>query len=958
MLRERKTMRRRWVDRGFAVGLMVFLPVMTGCERQAPQGSSSGSPKSTAPEQIAGSSKLEDAPPKAGQPAKSDTPRPSATPLKTETAPSKSETPKTEMPPSTANSTPVRPAPLIRIPGGGKLKNDNVLLVTYDTTRADRFGCYGHSGGLTPRTDGLAARGTLFEDAYCQVPLTLPSHASIFTGRFPREHGLHANGRHRLADSIPTLATVFKQLGHKTGAFVASFVLDSRFGLDRDFDEYNDDMGPVEKDQSPFEREQPGNVVTDRALAWLETAKDEPFFAWVHYFDPHHPYQPPAEFHVNAAGPYGGEIAFMDAQMGRLLDFLDKEGLTSRTLVVVVGDHGESFGENGEQGHSKFVHRAVTHVPFVMAHPTVTTAGRRVPATVQLVDLYPTLLSLFGVQAPGDLGGRSLVDALAGKDIPSTPAFIESLTCRQVYNWAEQRAIITKDWRYISSAKPQLFDRKNDTLEVTNVADAQPERASELRDALETHFKSLVAVEGGKARLTPEDVRKLAAIGYAGGSDLGAADFLTPDLAEPRDLMDVANKIALGQQLIQSDDAPAAIPLLESAFARAPGSLMLLSSLGHCYVTAAARQKDLTGKTDPKWVERAVELLKAALEIDPANEGNLVSMGSALALQGNLEGAIKHYEIVAKPDTPFPDVFAKLGHVQAESGRRDEAMASLRKALELDPNSTVAHFEMGFLLTELRRTDEALVYYLKAYEYGDRQPQLLYNIGVASLHAGKLEQAVDYFEQALTRRPEYPDAMLNLGIAFYRLKRTGEGNAMMMKVSKYPDKKLDATYNLALGLIEGGQRHEGIGFLENIVKQLPTYSPAVNALLAQYLDTGRSRDATRVLEHACKNFPTDPRYPTTMSRLLATSRDDEVRNGADALSYAGRASDMTGHSHPEVLQWLAAAYAETGDFDNAVKTAEKALGLTSQSTNAELRAALERQLQNYREKKPYRDPKL
>lgn len=946
-------MRRRLVDGGFLAGLLVLALVMTGCERQAPQDGSSNSPASTAPGQAASSPKTEDAQSKAGTPAKADTPRQLATSTKTEAAASKTETVG-----APAAASPSKPAPIVRLPGGGKLKNDNVLLVTYDTTRADRFGCYGHSGGLTPRTDALAARGTLFEDAYCQVPLTLPSHASIFTGRFPREHGLHANGRHRLADSIPTLATVFKQLGHKTGAFVAAFVLDSSFGLDRDFDEYNDDMGAVDKNESPFEREQPGNVVTDRALAWLDTAKDGPFFAWVHYFDPHHAYAPPEEYKDKGAGPYGGEIAFMDAQMGRLLDFLDKEGLTSKTLVVVVGDHGESFGENGEQGHSKFVHRAVTHVPFIMAHPTATAAGRRVPATVQTVDIYPTLLSLFGVQAPGDLGGRTLADALAGKDIPSTPAFMESLTCRQVYNWAEQRSIVTKDWRYISTAKPQLFNRKNDALEVTNVMDSEPERASELRDALETHFKSLVAVEGGKARRAPEDVRKLADMGYAGGSDQGAADFLTPGLAEPRDNMDVVTKIALGQQLIQGDKAPAAIPLLESVYSRAPQSLALLSSLGHSYVVTAAQQKVMEGRADPKAINRAVELLSAALKIDSASEGLLVEMGNALTLQGKLEEAIRHYEIVAKPGTPFPDVFAKLAHVQTQLGRADDAMANLRRALELDPQSTNAHFEMGFLLTELRRSDEALVHYLKAYEYGDRQPQLLYNIGVASLQAGKLEQAVDYFEQALTRRPEYPDAMLNLGIALYRLKRTGEGNAMMMKVSKFPDKKLDATYNLALGLMEGGQKAEGVHFLENILKDIPDYAPAINALLAHYLESGRSRDAARILDQACRRLPADPRYPTVMARVLAASRDDEVRNGAEALQHARRACDMTQNRHPEPLQWLAAAYAETGDFDNAVKSAEQAIDLVGQSGNVSLRTALEQQLQLYREKKPFREPKL
>src|SRR3990172_4504767 len=205
----------------------------------------------------------------------------------------------------------------------GKLTGQNVLLITLDTTRADRLGCYGYKPARTPALDALAARGTLFENAFAQVPLTLPSHCSIMTGRYPREHGVRLNGRNALGPAHPTLAGIFKEHGYDTAAFVASFVLDSRFGLERGFDTYSDDMGEVTFKTQPLEWQQPADVVTDRAIAWLDVEKDRPFFCWVHYYDPHQPYVPPQHVMKPELEPYDGELAFVDTQVKRLLDWFE-----------------------------------------------------------------------------------------------------------------------------------------------------------------------------------------------------------------------------------------------------------------------------------------------------------------------------------------------------------------------------------------------------------------------------------------------------------------------------------------------------------------------------------------------------------------------------------------------------------------------------------------------------------
>ena len=311
---------------------------------------------------------------------------------------------------------------------------DSVLLITLDTTRADRLGCYGYEPGRTPALDGLAARGVLFEQAFAQAPLTLPSHATMMTGRYPREHGLRVNGRGRLGGHHPTLASLFKERGYHTGAFVGSYALDSRFGLDRGFDVYVDDMSS-EGESPPFELR--AGVVTDRALEWLAAGKRQPFFCWVHYFDPHDPYFPPKAFRGDDMDPYDGEIAYVDSQVRRLLDWLERSGWMRRTVVIVVGDHGESFGEHRESGHTDFLYDTNLHVPLIFAHPTLAVGGGRVGGVVEVADLFPTIVQLVGLKLPKDVLSRSLADALGGGKLEPRVAYSESLYLFSAFGWAQ-----------------------------------------------------------------------------------------------------------------------------------------------------------------------------------------------------------------------------------------------------------------------------------------------------------------------------------------------------------------------------------------------------------------------------------------------------------------------------------------------------------------------------------------
>jgi arylsulfatase A-like enzyme len=295
----------------------------------------------------------------------------------------------------------------------------NVLLITLDTTRADRLGCYGYTPALTPAIDGLAARGVLFERAYTPAPLTLPSHASMMTGLFPPEHGLLVNGRGRLGENVSTLAEVFRDAGYDTAAFLGSFVLHSKFGLDRGFKEYDDDMTNTDPTEDGLHRQRDGIWVVDSALAWLQKRRTKPFFCWVHLYDAHAPYLAHTEDFGDrfADSPYDGGIAYVDLQVQRLVNHLEGNGLTEQTLIVVVGDHGESLGEHDEKEHGLTLYGSVLRVPWIWAGPGATSAGRRVLQPVSLIDLRPTLLETVGLGEPSRASGRSLHAALVGRPI-------------------------------------------------------------------------------------------------------------------------------------------------------------------------------------------------------------------------------------------------------------------------------------------------------------------------------------------------------------------------------------------------------------------------------------------------------------------------------------------------------------------------------------------------------------
>jgi arylsulfatase A-like enzyme len=409
--------------------------------------------------------------------------------------------------------------------------------VTIDTLRADRVGCYGHERAKTPAIDGLAASGVRFERALSVAPLTFPSHVSLMSGTIPPRHGARDNGVFRAVEELDLLAEVLAQAGLRTAAFTAAFVLDSQFGLDQGFETYGDVPQRVMHPKGMLEHRS-AEEVNAEAFAWLNTlGDDEPFFLWLHYFEPHLPYPPPDQRPPALRDhPYDAEVAAADRALGQALTRLEELGRRDETLVVLTSDHGESLGEHGEISHSFFVYQAVLHVPLVFSHAGLA-SGTVVESNVSLVDVMPTILELLEIEGPNlPPPARSLVGLLRGGSPPpstaESPAYFESLNSLLNYGWAPLQGVAVADHKYIRAPRAELYDLARDPGETSNLFTEDPPRASALERVLAELLAANPAGTDARRELSDADRARLAELGYTGTAS-GEVDERT--LADPKD---------------------------------------------------------------------------------------------------------------------------------------------------------------------------------------------------------------------------------------------------------------------------------------------------------------------------------------------------------------------------------------------------------------------------------------
>ena len=638
----------------------------------------------------------------------------------------------------------------------------SLLLVTLDTVRADHLGAYGYPSAETPALDRLAKQGLRFDHAGSAVPLTLPSHATILSGLTPPHHGLRNNAAGRFPADRETLATRLSAAGYATGAFVGSFVLDHRFGLGRGFDLYDDEIerDPAASDSSGLEAERPGSVVVDRALSWLEKAADDkagrPFFAWVHLYDAHAPYTPPEPYrtrHKDAL--YDGEIASVDAQVGRLLEFLEEKKLAATTLVAVAADHGESLGEHGELTHGVLLYEPTMRVPLLLRAPGALPAGKAIETPVGLADLAPTLLGLLDVKSNGDKSpaatdGRDLSAVLRLGAEPALSDLYAETEYPRIFGWSGLYSLRRGKLKYIAAPRAELYDLSRDPGEAANLLEAHARR-SDLDVRLTRLQENARTPEAAPGR-SDEAVAKLASLGYIGGNpNASAAD--PKGLRDPKDMIRSFHEFELGHAALVAGDLDRAAAMLGRIVAADPGNSVFRDMLAKTY----RRKGDYP---------RSIALYKEAVAAAPDDPEIRYNLAVTLQEAGRTSEALAAVTEAIRRDPSRPEAHNALGIALSQTGKLPEALAEFDRACELDPRDARAQNNRGNVLRQMGRPAEAEQAYRRAIELAPRYAEAWNGLGTAEVARERPAAAVPDFQRALDLAPQYHEARLNLGIAF------------------------------------------------------------------------------------------------------------------------------------------------------------------------------------------------
>jgi arylsulfatase A-like enzyme/Tfp pilus assembly protein PilF len=774
-----------------------------------------------------------------------------------------------------------------------------LLVVTLDTTRADRLGPYGGSNETTPSLSALAREGVVFDRAYAVAPITLPAHTSIFTGLYPPQHRVRNNGIDAVGDEIQTLAERARAAGFRTGAFVAAAVLDARYGLDQGFETYDDGLDAQRRRDRWGIQERPAAQVAEAALAWLgKLPADQPFFAWVHFFDAHAPWEPPSPFRERFASDlYSGELAYQDSQLGRLLA---SPRIDSATLVAVIGDHGESLGEHGESTHGMLVYDSTLRIPWVLHGPGVP-AGQRLETAASQVDVVPTLLSLLHLPGDPELPGR---DLLAGSAEPA-PLYAESRQPFAAYGWSPLQAMVKGRWKLIRGVESELYDLSTDPSESVDLAEQEPGVVRELSGELQPY----AAQESAAHPIDEERLAQLRSLGYV------ATGRATP--AAGAKLRDPRRSIALHEEILSlfghGNTSPAElVPALRRILERDPGNLTALQELPRALLDAgrweeldraAARALEAGADPAPIWLLQArglrrqgkpgaaLTLLDQAIERDRQLYPLWVEKISILLAEGDTATARRTVEAARElyEGRPWLDVqIARL--VELPDGGKQAAEQRLRRVLADHPDEIDAYGLLADVLVADRKVEEAAGLLRRGLELQPRAAQLHSRLGLLLSGSPDLEGAQRHLARAIElsaeSRPELQAALD--GVTERRraaLSAAGGGSrsptgdstaarleqavaALDQRLREQPN-DLDTLFQRAALAVEQGDAQGAETYLRRALAVEPRQADVWNDLGVMVEQQGRLDDARECYEKALE---VEPRLLQAMINLGVVAR--------------------------------------------------------------------------------------
>ena len=635
----------------------------------------------------------------------------------------------------------------------------NVILVTIDTVRADRLGCYRSKEVQTPTLDALAHDGVVFERAISQVPLTWPSHAAVLTGLYPFQNGVQDFTGQPLEPRFRSVAQAFQKKDYATGAVVSSFVLDRSWGLARGFDFYDDAFSPEEflhKDIGLVERRAGDSV--SRALAWLKKNPRRPFFFWLHLYDPHSPYDPPEPFRNEYKNHlYDGEIAYADHELGRLIAWLKQNQLYNQSLIVFLSDHGESLGDHGEQEHGFFVYDTTVHIPLIVKPPAGSgLRSGRVSRPVEIIAVAPALIHLAGIH--DDIEKQFSSAGLFGKAAEATDeAYSETFYPFSSFGWSPLRALETSRYHYIDAPEAELYDAVGDPDEKNNLAAEQTAVVAVFKEKLKSRLQNhpFHPAQSGSSELSPDALEKLRSLGYVAYRSPVSPEALAAGLPDPKNKLWEFNSILKAEDALQQGDVKRAEDLLSPVQQRDPKMYVIPFLLGE----AALRNQN--------W-ERAAEQLQRCMDLNPNFDNAMTGLARALAKLGRMEEAKNWLKKATASNPENYRAWYELGLLEADNDSA-AAQASYQKAIAIQPNYSPAQRELGMLLFNQKQYAAAVPRLEKTIALGLEDAQLHNFLGICYSQTNQIQKSIHSHQAALKLDPKLAEAHLNLAYDYQLL---------------------------------------------------------------------------------------------------------------------------------------------------------------------------------------------
>ncbi|MCJ7693509.1 MAG: sulfatase-like hydrolase/transferase [Sedimentisphaerales bacterium] len=628
----------------------------------------------------------------------------------------------------------------------------NVVLISIDTCRADYLSCYGYPHKTTPNIDAIADTGIVFENVISPVPLTLPAHASMLTGTIPPYHGVHDNFNYWLGSSNITLAETLKDNGFTTAAIISAFVMDSQFGLNQGFDTYQDRF--QHQVNQPEASERPGWQTSLLAQNWLDQRKNEKFFLFLHYYDPHTKYEPPEPFASKFADNlYAGEIAYTDYCIAQVIQKLKDLGLFDSTLLIITGDHGEMLGEHREQEHGYFIYQSAIKVPLIFKLPQQR-KSKNIKDTVSLIDIVPTICSLLNIQPPPQLQGKDLSLYFSGNHKPAEQRYLycESLTSTK-YGCSPLLGVISEGWKYIQTTKPELYDTNKDTAESVNLIEKHPHQARILQDQIKQVLEKSIpsADSDSKAPMDEKTRKRLESLGYVAAAVREDFQF-DQSKDDPKDLIDLhLDNLTINNLIAQKKFDQAKISC-EKIVSQRPDFYEIYRSLGRIAFEQGDREK-------------SVAYVLKSLEINPNQADLHTNVAVTLTELNKFDQAIEHFNKSLRLNPNQIGIHFGIANIFEQQGKLEQAAEIYNKVLQSKPNMAPAHNNLGKILLLQGKYEQAAAHCIRALQINPQLPEAYYNLGNTRFQQANYQQAIANYQKALSLRPNWPEVQMNLNLA-------------------------------------------------------------------------------------------------------------------------------------------------------------------------------------------------